>query len=443
MKSETTMNIDDIFVLAKTLFPINRSLTGNGVRETLKIIKNIIPELKISEVNSGVKAFDWIIPVEWNIERAYIIGPDGKKFCDYSENNLHLVGYSEPISKKLKLDELQLHLYSLPEQPNAIPYVTSYYEDKWGFCLSQNDRNKLIDGDYEVLIEGNKSSGSLTYGDLVLKGRSKKEILISTYICHPSMANNEVSGICVSAFLARWVSEQVDRFYTYRFIFIPETIGSIYYLSKYRKYLQKNVIAGFNITCIGDDRNYSFLPSRNGKTLSDRIAKHVLNKIDSSFRVYKWSDRGSDERQYSAPKIDLPIATIMRTKYGEYPEYHTSLDALGTVVTKEGLEGGLNALKNALLCIESNYYPLTSTYGEPQLSKRDLYPKTSIKSPQGEERLILDLLTWADGTKSVLDIAEIMEAYMMDIFPYLKILESKNLITLNRKSRVTLFDYFK
>ena len=207
--------------------------------------------------------------------------------------------------------------------------------------------------------------------------------------------------------------------------------------------MQKNVIAGFNITCIGDDRNYSFLPSRNGKTLSDRIAKHVLNKIDPSFKIYSWSDRGSDERQYCAPKIDLPIATIMRTKYGEYPEYHTSLDVLGTVVTKEGLEGGLNALKNAVLCVESNYYPLISTYGEPQLSKKDLYPKTSIKSPQGKARLILDLLTWADGTNSVLDIADITETYMMDIFPYLKILESKNLVTLNRKSSVTLFDYFK
>jgi aminopeptidase-like protein len=257
------------------------------------------------------------------------------------------------------------------------------------------------------------------------------------------MANNEISGICVSTFLAKWISEQSGRFYTYRFIFIPETIGSIYYLSRYKKLLQKRVIAGFNVTCIGDDRNYSFLPSRSGKTLSDRIAKHVLGKIDPSFKVYRWSDRGSDERQYSAPKIDLPIATIMRTKYGEYPEYHTSLDALDTVVTKEGLEGGLAALKNAILCIESNFYPLISTYGEPQLSKRDLYPKTSIKSPQEEARLFLDLLTWADGTKSLLDISEIMGAYMLDIFPYIKILASKNLITLKRKPHFKLFGNFK
>ncbi len=443
MAAKTTRSLDDIFDLANILFPINRSLTGNGVRETLQIIKEIVPELQISEVKSGTKAFDWTIPDEWNVKSAYIIGPDGKKFCDYSENNLHLVGYSRPISKKLKLQELQSHLYSLPEQPNAIPYVTSYYEDKWGFCISQNDRNKLVDGDYEVLIEGSKSKGSLTYGDLVFKGRSKKEILISTYICHPSMANNEVSGICVSAFLAKWISGQVDRFYTYRFVFIPETIGSIYYLSRYKRYLKNRVIAGFNVTCIGDDRSYSFLPSRNGKTLSDRLAKHVLHKIDPSFKVYKWTDRGSDERQYCAPKIDLPIATIMRTKYGEYPEYHTSLDALGTVVTKEGLEGGLVALKNVFLCLESNYYPVVTTHGEPQLGKRDLYPKTSIKSAQEEARLFLDLLTWADGTKSVLDIAEVMESYVMDIFPYLKVLEGKNLVTLKRKPRVNRFGYFK
>jgi aminopeptidase-like protein len=257
------------------------------------------------------------------------------------------------------------------------------------------------------------------------------------------MANNEISGICVSAFLAKWISEKPDRYYTYRFIFIPETIGSIYYLSKHKKHLQKRVVAGFNVTCIGDDRNYSFLPSRNGKTISDRIAKHVLGKIDPSFKIYSWRDRGGDERQYSAPKIDLPIATIMRTKYGEYPEYHTSLDALGTVVTKEGLEGGLAALKNTILCIEANYYPVVSTFGEPQLSKRDLYPKTSIKSAQEEARLFLDLLTWADGTKSVLDIAEIMGAYMLDIFPYFTILASKNLITLDRKPRVKFFGYFK
>ena len=432
MKTESKMQPEDIFDLANTLFPLNRSLTGNGVRETLAIIKRLIPKLKIIEVISGTKAFDWTIPLEWNIESAYLVGPDGKKFCDYSENNLHLVGYSEPVSKKLKLEELQSHLHSLPGQPNAIPYVTSYYEDNWGFSISQNDRDKLLDGEYKVCIEGTKSNGHLTYGELILKGKSKKEILISTYICHPSMANNEVSGICVATFLAKWISEQTNRFYTYRIIFIPETIGSIYYLSRHKKYLKKKVIAGFNVTCIGDDRNYSYLPSRNGQTISDKIAKHVLHRIDPSFRIYSWSDRGSDERQYCAPKIDLPVATIMRTKYGDYPEYHTSLDTLGTVVTKEGLQGGLNALKDALLCLESNYYPVALHDCEPHLRKRDLSPKISIKSNYSNSKLLLDILTWSDGTNSVLEIAEKIGHNMLDIIPYLEVLEKQKLLKLNR-----------
>jgi aminopeptidase-like protein len=432
MKIESKTQPEDIFDLAETLFPLNRSLTGNGVRETLAIIKRMIPKLKIIEVASGTKAFDWTIPFEWNIKSAYLVGPDGKKFCDYSENNLHLVGYSEPVSKKLKLDELQLHLHSLPKQPNAIPYVTSYYENNWGFCISQNDRDKLLDGEYKVYIEGTKSKGSFTYGELILEGKSKKEILISTYVCHPSMANNEVSGICVTTFLAKWISEQTDRFYTYRIIFIPETIGSIYYLSRHKKYLKKKVIAGFNVTCIGDDRNYSYLPSRNGQTISDKIAKHVLHRIDPSFRIYSWNDRGSDERQYCAPKIDLPVATIMRTKYGDYPEYHTSLDTLGTVVTKEGLQGGLNALKDALLCLESNYYPFAVHDCEPHLRKRNLSPKISIKSNYSNSKLLLDILTWSDGTNSVLDIAEKIGHHMLDIIPYLKELEKQKLIKLNR-----------
>lgn len=432
MRTESTMQPKDIFDLAKILFPLNRSLTGDGVRETLAIIKRLIPKLNIIEVSSGTKAFDWTIPLEWNIESAYLVGPDGKKFCDYSKNNLHLVGYSDPISKKLKLEELQLHLHSLPEQPNAIPYVTSYYQNNWGFSISQNDRDKLLDGEYQVCIEGTKSKGSLTYGELILKGVSKKEILISTYVCHPSMANNEISGICVATFLAKWISEQANRFYTYRIIFIPETIGSIYYLSRHKKYLKKKVIAGFNITCIGDDRNYSYLPSRNGQTISDKIAKHVLHRLDPSFRIYTWRDRGSDERQYCAPKIDLPIATIMRTKYGEYPEYHTSLDALGTVVTQEGLQGGLNALKDALLCLESNYYPLALHDCEPHLRKRGLSPKISIKSHYSNSKLLLDILTWSDGKNSVLDIAEKSGYHMLDIIPYLKTLELQNLLKLNR-----------
>ena len=422
----------DIFELAKNIFPLNRSLTGNGVRDTLELIKDLIPEVNVYEVASGTKAFDWTIPQEWNIESAYLEGPDGRKICDYKQNNLHLVGYSEPVSKLMTLSELQPHLHSLPDQPNAIPYVTSYYGNTWGFCITEIERSKMVDGVYKVHIKGSKVKGSLTYADVVLKGKSTKEVLFSTYICHPSMANNETSGICVLTFLAKWVAGLSNRFYTYRFVFIPETIGSIYYLSRHLKHLKKNVVAGFNVTCIGDERCFSFLPSRNGNTVSDRVSMHVLKKMDPNYKTYKWSNRGSDERQYCAPGVDLPIASIMRSKYGEYPEYHTSLDTLGAVVTRNGLLGGLNALKESVMCLESNYFPLIKTIGEPQLSKRKLYPKTSIKSNQELARIYLDLTTWSDGTKSLLDIAENMGVYMLEILPHLMILEENKLVTLNR-----------
>lgn len=434
MKNFNNCSVDDIFKFAEDIFPINRSLTGNGVRETLTSIKHLIPNLKIHEVSSGTKVYDWVVPEEWNIESAYIIGPNGEKICDYAKNNLHLVGYSIPFDGKISLDELQLHLYSLPEQPEAIPYVTSYYDENWGFCISQNDRNKLVEGEYEVLIKGRKSTGFLNYADVVFEGKSKKEVIFSTYVCHPSMANNEVSGITVSTFLAKWIAGLNDRYYTYRFIFIPETIGSLVYIKKNLKYLQKNTIAGFNITCIGDERSYSYLTSRNGNTLADRVACHVLNKIDPSFKTYTWADRGSDERQYCAPGVDLPVATIMRTKFGEYPEYHTSLDQLGKVVTKKGLEGGLKVLQEIVLSLESNYYPVLKTKGEPQLSKRDLYPKISIKSSQQKARFFLDITSWSDGTKSLLDIAEILGVYVLDIVSDLKILEDKEVVELNRRS---------
>ena len=427
-------SVKDVYEFATDIFPINRSLTGNGVRETLRRIQRLIPDLKIHEAVSGSKVYDWVVPKEWNIESAYIIGPKGDKICDYAENNLHLVGYSNPINKKISLNELQLHLYSLPEQPEAIPYVTSYYDENWGFCISQNDRNKLVEGEYQVLIKGSKFKGVLNYADVVFEGRSKKEVIFSTYVCHPSMANNEVSGISVSTFLAKWIAGLNDRYYTYRFIFVPETIGSLLYIKKNLKYLKQNTIAGFNITCVGDERSYSYLPSRNGNTLADRVARHVLNRIDPSFKSYSWSDRGSDERQYCAPGVDLPVVSIMRTKYGEYPEYHTSLDKLGTVVTKKGLEGGLKVLQEIVLALESNYYPKLKTIGEPQLSKRDLYPKTSIKSSQQEARLLLNLITWSDGTKSLLDISEILGLYVLDLIPYIKMLEQKKLLRLQRQS---------
>jgi aminopeptidase-like protein len=338
------------------------------------------------------------------------------------------VGYSEPVDKWLTLDELDPHLYSLPDQPDAIPYVTSYYKQRWGFCLTDNQRKTLKPERYHVVVDSGLKAGVLNYGELILPGDSDKEIFLSTYICHPSMANNELSGPVVMMALAQWLETLQNRRYTYRIVFIPETIGSIVYLSEYLDHLKKHVIAGFNITCVGDDRSYSYLPSRNGNTLSDKVALHVLKHIDPEFKRYTWLDRGSDERQYCAPGVGLPIATIMRSKYGEYPEYHTSLDNLN-LVTPSGFEGGYTALRKALEIIERNVFPKTTVLGEPQLGKRGLYPKLSTKTSGGQIRAMMNLITYCDGNTSLLEIADLINEPFMDLVPLVEKLVDNGLLS--------------
>lgn len=422
---------NEIYNLATKLWPINRSITGQGVRETLNIISNILPNLKIHSVPSQTKVFDWTVPKEWEVKKAYIIDPKGKKICDFSENNLHLVGYSIPFEGDISLDQLKEHLYTLPEQPNAIPYITSYYEERWGFCLTQEEFDTLENGTYKVEIDSSLFDGELNYGELLIKGKSDKEILLSTYICHPSMANNELSGPTVVTFLAKWLLEISKPEYSYRIIFIPETIGSITYLSRNYKHMKNKTIAGFNVSCVGDDRTYSYVPSRNGKTISDLIAKHVLKWIDKNFVEYSWLDRGSDERQYCAPGIDLPIASILRTKYGKYPEYHTSLDDLKNVVTPEGLNGGYCVIKKAIEAIESNKKYRASVMCEPQMSKRKLYPTLSTKKSGEEVKLMMDFISLCDGKNSLLQIAESLNVPIWNLYDVVKKLENHDLISAN------------
>jgi aminopeptidase-like protein len=408
---------DEIFQLATRLFPINRSLTGNGVRETLRIIQELLPELKTYEIPSGTSVFDWVVPDEWNVREAWLEDPDGLRVADFSRHNLHLVGYSIPVDMQLSLVELQDYLHSLPEQPDAIPYITSYYSPHWGFCLSHNNRIKMKPGTYHAYIDASLQPGSLTYGELILPGQIEKEIFLSTYICHPSMANNELSGPCVTTYLAKWLSELPDRRYTYRIVYVPETIGSIAYLSRHLDHLRQNVVAGFNVTCIGDDRCYSFLPSREGDTLSDRAALHVLKHLAPNFKRYTFCDRGSDERQYCAPGVDLPIATIMRSRYGDYPEYHTSLDDL-TVVTSPGLEGGFNALKKAIEAIENDARPKSTVIGEPQMGKRGLRPTVGTKSSFNvAQRTMMNLWVYSDGKRSLLEIADVIGVPIWELVP--------------------------
>ena len=417
---------NDIHNFAKQLWPINRSITGEGVRTTLDQIKQHLPDLEIKSVPSGTEVFDWIVPKEWLVKEAYIISPNGEKICDFKVNNLHLLGYSTSFEGNVNLEELKEHLYTLPEQSEAIPYITSYYSERWGFCLSQNQYDQLEDGDYYVRIDAMHFDGVLNYAELIIPGKSQKEVFLSTYVCHPSMANNELSGPTVVTFLAKWLTELSQRDYTYRIVFIPETIGSITYLSLHYNEMKKKTISGFNVSCVGDDRAYSYLPSRNGNTLSDHIAKHILKHIDPNFKSYTWLDRGSDERQYCAPGIDLPIASIMRTKYGQYPEYHTSLDDLDNVVTPTGLDGGYWSIRKAIEAIERNRKYRVSVLGEPQMGKRGLYPTLSTKKSGEEVRLMMDLISLCDGENTLLEIAETLNTAIWDLYELIdKLLEHK------------------
>ena len=418
---------EELYSWAKDLWPYNRSVTGSGVRQTLNYLKNILPELEIKSVKTGYKAFDWEVPKEWIITDAYIKDSKGNKVVDFRNNNLHVVGYSIPVDKMLSLEELDNHLYSSKEQPNVIPYVTSYYKERWGFCLSHNQRLSLKSDQYHVVIKSDLVEGVLNYGELLVKGNIEKEIFISTYICHPSMANNELSGPVVATAIGRYVSELSNRKYSYRLVFIPETIGSLVYISKNLDILKKNVFAGFNLTCIGDELCYSYLPSRNGNTISDRVVKYVLKNIDSEYKKYTWMDRGSDERQYCSPGIDLPIASIMRSKYAEYPEYHTSADNL-EFITANGLAGGFLAVKKCIDVLESNEYYRTTVMGEPQLGKRGLYPTISKKGIANNARILVDVFSYCDGAYSVLDIAELLELPLEEVFHIISILVSNKLI---------------
>ena len=442
MTKTTTDNASDAFFhidesigekmheLMKELFPLPRSITGNGVRDTLKIIKRELPDLIVREVPTGTKVFDWEVPKEWNCYDAYIVTPDGQKICDFKKNNLHLIGYSVAIDRDITLSELRGHLLTLPEQPDAIPYSTSYYKDRWGFCITYNQYKRLEEGNYKVYIDSSHADGFLTYAELKIPSTSgsNKEVFLSTYICHPSMANNELSGPVVTTWLSMWLKKLSKRKYNYRIVFLPETIGSLTYLNKNLNDMKKNIVAGFNITCVGDERCYSYLPSRDGSTLSDKVAIHVLKHLDPDYKHYTYFDRGSDERQYCSPGVDLPIASVMRSKYHEYPEYHTSLDDL-TFVTPEGLLSGYKALQYCLSTLECNDVYKYQVLGEPQLSSRGLYPSLSEKSNTKVTKSLMNLLAYADGTIDLLQMAETLNEPIWKLREIADILVQRELLS--------------
>lgn len=420
------MNLLDF---CKDLYHIPRSLTGDGVVQTLKYIQKIIP-LDIKKVPSGSKAFDWTVPPEWNIRDAYIIDLNtNKKVVDFKNHNLHVVGYSTPIDTEIDYDELIGHLYYLEDQPSAIPYITSYYSERWGFCLSFNQFRSLNKiSRFKVYIDSDLDpKGHLTYGEYFIKGEVKQEIFFSSYICHPQMVNNELSGPAILTGLANHLSNR-KNYYSYRFVLVPETIGSITYLSKNLSHLKSHVVGGFNLTCLGDERSWGFIPSRYGNNISDRIAKHILKNKICDFIEYSWLDRGSDERQYCSPGIDLPISSVTRSKYGEYPEYHTSLDNFD-VVTEKGLKESLKFYLNCIEIFEKNISnPKISVLCEPQLGKRGLYPTISTKESGGIVRNMMNFISYCDGTNSILDISEICNIQFEESYSYYEKLRDKALL---------------
>ncbi len=425
-----------MYKIIKDLFPITRSISGNGNRQTLKYLKeNCLGELKILEysIADNPTIFDWETPYEWNIDEAYIEDENGNIIIDFKNNNLHILGYSESVDITIPFSELDEHLYSLEDDIDAIPYVTSYYKTRWGFCLSHRQREELRKQPeklYHVVIKSNfNKNGSITYGELIINGYEDDEILISTYICHPSMANDNLSGIAVATKIAKYIYALPERKYTYRIIFIPETIGALIYLKENINHLQKYVKAGFVLSCIGDDGDYSCVHTPYNNTYTDKIVTHVLKHITDTPKEYSYIERGSDERQFCAPNVNLPICTLSRTKFGKFKEYHTSNDNLD-FVTEKGLQGGFEYVKKCIEILENNNLYQIKTIGEPQLGKYGLYPTISQKGSADYTRRLTNIIAYLNGENSILDIAEILNVPFNEVLEIIMQLNEKNLINI-------------
>jgi len=417
------------------LFNICRSITGNGVRKTLKIYKKNFPNLKIKSIRSGTKVFDWTVPSEWNIKDAYILDKNNKKIVNFKNNNLHIVSYSKPLNKIISKNELFKKLHSLKKQPTAIPYVTSYYKKDWGFCISHKEKLKFnnqykANDKFRVVINSSlNKNGKLNYGELFIKGKSDEEILISTYICHPSMANNELSGSIVSLSLIDYFKKKkINK--SLRFIFIPETIGSIIFINKNFLNLKKNFIGGYNLSCIGDERNYSCILSKYENTQVDYSLLQAFKKLRIKFKKYSFLKRGSDERQFNHPGVDFPMATICRSKFFEYPEYHTSLDDF-KLVTEKGINGGFKVAKEAIKILMNKIIPKSLTICEPRLDKRGLYKNLSIKSNYSYGNItknLLSFLQYSDGKNDLNQIAEYLKISKKKSYKIYLILKKNKLV---------------
>lgn len=424
-----------MYALCERLFPICRSITGDGVRETLRILREIVPDMTIHEVPTGTQVFDWTVPKEWKIRDAWIKNSRGEKILDFQKTNLHVVGYSLPVDQKVTLAELLPFIYTQPDQPDAIPYVTSYYQERYGFCMTQRQKDALPDDTYHIHIDSTLQDGSLTYGEILIPSTegAEDEIFLSTYLCHPSMANNELSGPAVTIYLAKAILARKTRRYAYRLIFIPETIGAITYLSQHLPEMKRKVRVGFNVSCVGDDRTYSYVASRYGNTLADRVAKNVLSFRYPAYRSYSFLQRGSDERQYNAPGVDLPVCAVCRSKYGEYPEYHTSKDDM-TLISPAGLKGAYEVYEDILEALEHNRTYRIQCLCEPQLGKRGLYPTVSQKGTYGDVNRMMDFIAYADGENDLIAISNHIGVPVKELLPVVEKLSKNGLLAEERGS---------
>jgi|TARA_B110000444_G_C18841348_1_gene599141 aminopeptidase-like protein len=424
------MNINNkILKTCIKLIPIYRSITGSGNLKTLRILKKINTDLKVLKFKSGNKVYDWRVPKVWEIYDAWIKDEKNFKIIDFKKNFLHVVGYSVKINKNLHYKKLLKNIYTLKNQPNLIPYVTSYYKKVWGFCMSETQKKKITKGNFQVFINSKLKDGSLNVGEIYIPGRLKKEILLTTYICHPQMLNNEISGPSVLIHLSNWIKKIKNRKYSYRILFSSETIGTICYIKKRYKVLKTNVIGGYVISCVGDDRNFSYIKSKEDNSLSNQIALRNFKKIKDRKKIFSWLNRGSDERQFNSPGINLGIGGICRSKYGEYPEYHTSGDLLGNVVTKKGLNSSYNFFTKVILDFEKAIIPITKIKCEPFLTKYNLISTLSKKNEKAYNvGNILNLISFCDGSRTIETISKLINLDLKNAKKILIILKKNKIV---------------
>ncbi len=414
--------------LAKELYPHNRSIMGPDIRFSLQKFIDLNPEFKTISFPTGTKVFDWQIPEEWIVRDAYIEHESGKRFAEFKNCNLHLMGYSSGVNKIIPKNELIKKIHTLPRSPRAVPYVTSYYKRDWSFCLNYDEYKSLPDGNYKVFIDSEFKNGELKLIEAVIPGKYKKEIFFSSYLCHPSMANNELSGPVLLNEILNFIKNLKDRKYTYRFVILPETIGSVAYLSKRLDLLKNSLICGFNLSCVGDERSYSHIKSRLGNNLADKALNSSLISLENVIE-YSFLHRGSDERQYCAPGIDLPVCTFCRSKFGSYPEYHTSEDNFN-LVTAEGLKDSFKVMKNIIEAFEIGIYPQINVLGEPQLGKRNLYPNSSkLYDGRHPAKTRMDIIAYCDSTNNIFEISNLININLSVVIKEIAELKNKKLLS--------------